>query len=144
MQWSFAIATFAIYICIIKMLEIQNRLTTKQNLISEIEKLKSHSSTIIDSPVTDLEIQPQKAQFIETLTQALEKLSPFPRPLLYASNLLDGAWLLQYSTAREIRSLKRLPWGFLVGKIYQLSILVMLVLKTRHGCNIVRVYYQVT
>ena len=102
------------------MLEVQNRLTTKQNLISEIEELKSHGSTLVDSPVTDLEIQPQKSQAIETLTQALEKLSPFPRPLLYGSNLLDGAWLLQYSTAREIRSLKRLPWGFLVGKIYQI------------------------
>ena len=100
--------------------EIQNRLTTKQNLISEIENLKSHNSAVVESPITDLEIQPQKAQFIETLTQALEKLSPFPRPLLYGSNLLDGAWLLQYSTAREIRSLKRLPLGFLVGKIYQI------------------------
>lgn len=102
------------------MLEIQNRLVIKQNLISEIEQLKGHGSTLIDSPITDLEIPPQKVQFIETLTQALEKLTPFPRPLLYASKLLDGAWLLQYSTAREIRSLKRLPWGFLVGKIYQI------------------------
>ena len=102
------------------MLEIQNRLTTKQNLISEIEELKSHSSTLVDSPITDLEIQPQKAQSLETLTQALEKLSPFPSPLLHSSNLLDGAWLLQYSTAKEIRSLKRLPFGFMVGKIYQI------------------------
>ena len=62
------------------MLEVQNRLTIKQNLISEIEELKSHGSTLVDSPATDLEIQPQKSQAIETLTQALEKLSPFPRP----------------------------------------------------------------
>jgi len=102
------------------MLETQNRLSIKQNLMSEIEELKSSYSTVIDSPITDLEIKPQKAQFIETLTQVLEKLSPFPRPLLHGSNLLDGAWLLQYSTAREIRSLKRLPLGFLVGKIYQI------------------------
>ncbi len=102
------------------MLEIQNRLTIKQDLISEIEELKRSNSTLIDAPVTDLEIQPRKVQLVETLTQALEKLSPFPRPLLYGSNLLDGAWLLQYSTAREIRSLKRLPLGFLVGKIYQI------------------------
>lgn len=73
----------------------------------------------MDSPLTDLEIKPQKAQVIESLTQALEKQNPFPRPLLYSGSLLDGAWLLQYSTAREIRSLKRLPLGFLVGKIYQ-------------------------
>ena len=102
------------------MLETKNRLTIKNNLISEIEELKKHNSTIADSPVTDLEIKPQQAQSIEKLTQALEKLTPFPRPLLYGANLLDGAWLLQYSTAREIRALKRLPLGFLVGKIYQI------------------------
>ncbi|VEP13300.1 PAP_fibrillin [Hyella patelloides LEGE 07179] len=102
------------------MQEIPNRLTIKQNLISEIEELKSQTSTLVDSPITDLEIQPQKVQLISSLTQALEKFNPFPRPLLYASNLLDGIWLLQYSTAREIRSLKRLPLGFLVGKIYQI------------------------
>ncbi len=101
------------------MLEIQNRLEIKQNLLSEIEKLKSHSKTFIDSPITDNEIPTPKVQFLEALTLALEKLNPFPRPLLYASNLLDGAWLLQYSTASEIRSLKRLPFGFLVGQIYQ-------------------------
>ena len=97
------------------MLEIQNRLIIKQNLLSEIEELKSHLKTLVDSPVTDLEIQSQKVQFISSLTLALEKLNPFPRPLLYGSNLLDGAWLLQYSTAREIRSLKRLPLGFMAG-----------------------------
>lgn len=102
-----------------KMLKIQNRLVIKQNLLSEIEELQTNLKTIIDSPITDLEIGQEKVQFIETLTLALEKLNPFPRPLLYGSNLLDGAWLLKYSTANEIRSLKRLPFGFLVGKIYQ-------------------------
>jgi hypothetical protein len=98
---------------------IQNRLTTRQNLLSVIEQLKNNQKTLVDAPITDLEIQPQKVQLIETLTLALEELNPFSRPLLYASSLLDGAWLLQYSTAREIRALKRLPLGFLVGKIYQ-------------------------
>jgi hypothetical protein len=102
------------------MLENPNRLTIKQNLLSEIEKLKSSLKTLVDSPVTDLEIQPQKVRFIETLTLDLEKLNPFPRPLLYGSNLLNGSWLLQYSTAREIRSLKRLPLGFMVGNISQI------------------------
>jgi hypothetical protein len=101
------------------MVEVRNRLAIKQNLLEEIEQLKNDQKTLVDSPITDLEIQPHKVQLIETLTQALEKLSPFPRPLLYSINLLDGAWLLKYSTAREIRSLKRLPFGFLVGKIYQ-------------------------
>lgn len=98
---------------------IQNRLEIKQNLLSEIEELKRNHNTLVDSPLVDLEIQPQKVDFLASLTLALEELNPFPRPLLYASNLLEGAWLLQYSTAREIRSLKRLPFGFLVGKIYQ-------------------------
>ena len=101
------------------MQESQNRLVIRQNLLSEIEELKSNLNTLVGSPITDLEIQPEKVESIAKLTLALEKLNPFPRPLLYATNLLDGAWLLQYSTAREIRSLKRLPLGFLVGKIYQ-------------------------
>ena len=91
----------------------------KQHLLYKIEELKNNQNTLADSPITDLEINPQKVQEIATLTINLEKFNSFPRPLLYGSNLLDGAWLLQYSTAREIRSLKRLPLGFVVGKIYQ-------------------------
>lgn len=102
------------------MVEVRNRLAIKQNLLEEIEQLKSNQKTLVDSPITDLEIQPQKVRLIETLTKGLEKLNPFPRPLLYGIDLLDGAWLLQYSTAREIRSLERLPFGFLVGKVYQI------------------------
>ena len=102
------------------MLENQNRTVIKQRLLKEIETLKKDCDTIADSPITDLEIKPQKAKEIENLTLNLEKLNSFPRPLLYSSNLLDGAWLLQYSTAREIRSLKQLFLGFKVGKIYQI------------------------
>lgn len=98
---------------------IQNRLAIKQNLLSQIEQLKNKLGMLNGSPLTDLEIQPEAIKTIENLTLALEQSNPFPRPLLHASNLLDGAWLLQYSTAREIRSLKRLPLGFVVGKIYQ-------------------------
>ncbi len=101
------------------MVEIQNRLEIKQNLLSEITKLKKKLNCFVDSPITDLEIDPDKVKLIETLTINLEELSAFPDPLLSDINLLNGAWLLQYSTAREIRSLKRLPFGFLVEKIYQ-------------------------
>ena len=38
------------------MLEIQNRLKIKHNLLSEIEQLKKHLATLIDDPITDLEI----------------------------------------------------------------------------------------
>ncbi len=102
------------------MSKIQNRLEVRQNLLEEIEQLKNNRKSLEGSPITDLEIKPQKVREIETLTLALEKLTSFPRPLLYGGQLLDGSWLLQYSTAREIRSLRRLPLGFLVGKIYQI------------------------
>lgn len=102
------------------MVEVRNRIATKQNLLKEIERLKNEQKIPVDVPITDLEIQPRFVSALETLTQALEESNPFPRPLLYASTLLDGAWLLQYSTAREIRSLKRLPLGFQVGKVYQI------------------------
>lgn len=36
-----------------------------------------------------------------------------------ASYLLGGAWQLLYSTAREIRSLSKLPLGLKVGQVYQ-------------------------
>ena len=101
------------------MRETSNRLAVKQNLLAEIAELKNQQETLVDSPITDLVISSQKVKLIENLTTSLEQLNPFPRPLLYAINLLDGAWLLQYSTAREIRSLKSLPFGFLVEKIYQ-------------------------
>ncbi len=102
------------------MLETQNRLAVKQSLLDKIETLKQGRKTLADAPITDLQINPQQIEEIATLTKALEELNLYSRPLLYGVNLLDGAWLLQYSTAREIRSLKRLPLGFLVGKIYQI------------------------
>lgn len=145
------------------MLENQNRLTTKQKLLSKIEELKNQPSIVINSPeakklrqymqekgspLTDLEIQPQEVHLLETLTQALENLNPFPRPLLYGSNLLDGAWLLQYSTAREIRSLKRLPFGFIVGKIYQIIDISNASFENKawvqHGSGLLSGYVRVT
>ena len=100
--------------------QIQNRLAIKQNLESRIQKLQNNRQVIDGSPITDLEIKQKDALDLEKLTIELEKISPFPQPLTYAGQLLDGAWLLEYSTAREIRSLRSLPFGFLVGKIYQI------------------------
>ena len=100
--------------------QTQNRLTVKQNLENRIQKLQSDRQVLDSSPLTDLEIEPKNVQDIEMLATDLEKLSPFPQPLTYAAQLLDGAWLLEYSTAREIRSLRTLPLGFMVGKIYQI------------------------
>lgn len=102
------------------MLDIQNRLAVKLKLLDKIAEFKQNIQAIDDAPLTDLEIKPQQVRELATLTTALEKLNSYPRPLLYGTNLLDGSWLLQYSTAREIRALKSLPLGFLVGKIYQI------------------------
>lgn len=100
--------------------KVQNRLAVKQNLLERIKQLQNNRQVLDGSPITDLEIKPKDVRDIETLRLNLEELSPFPKPLRYASQLLDGAWLLEYSTAREIRSLIRLPFGFQVGKIYQI------------------------
>lgn len=102
------------------MLKIPNRLAVKQSLQEKIKQLQGDRQVPEGSPITDLEIKQKDVQEIEALTVNLEELSPFPRPLSYASQLLNGAWILEYSTAREIRSLKSLPFGFLVGKIYQI------------------------
>ena len=103
-----------------QILDSENRLVVRQNLLQEIEALKKTTSALPNAPITDLDIPAQKVAEINNLTIALEKLNPFPRPILYSANLLDGAWLLQYSTAREIRSLKQLPFGLQVGGIYQI------------------------
>lgn len=99
---------------------MQNRIAVKQNLETRIKQLQSQRDVLDGSPITNLEITAKDARDLETLTARLEQLSPFPQPLKYAAQLLDGAWLLEYSTAREIRSLSSLPFGFLVGKIYQI------------------------
>lgn len=101
------------------MVEVRNRLSIKQKLLAEIERVRKEQPTLVGAPITDLDTQPQSVSAITAITEELEALNPFPQPLSSAGNLLNGAWLLQYSTAREIRSLKRLPLGFQVGKIYQ-------------------------
>ena len=100
--------------------KIQNRISVKQNLESRIRELQNNRQALNGCPLTDLEIEQQDVRYLETLATELEKRSPFPEPLIYANQLLDGAWLLEYSTAREIRSLRSLPFGFQVGKIYQI------------------------
>ena len=95
---------------------LNNRLLVKEKLQAELEKLQIKSK---GSPVTDLKLDKTLAEEIEQLTAELESLNPNPSPLLNATALLNGAWQLQYSTAREIRSLDSLPWGLKLGKVYQ-------------------------
>jgi len=126
----------------------QNRLAIRQNLLNQIEQLQKNRQALNGSPVTDIEIRQKQALQIETLTVELEKLAPFPRPLNYAKELLDGSWLLEYSTAREIRSLSNLPFGFLVGKIYQIIDVASTSFENKawveHKSNLLSGYVRIT
>lgn len=94
-------------------------LTESATLLSTIEELKTPSQAQLGTPLTDVTIKPTDAQKIESLAQALEAKNPYLYPLLYKPQLLDGVWLLHYSTSREIRSLTKFKLGFQLGKVYQ-------------------------
>jgi hypothetical protein len=87
----------------------------KEKLQASLEKIQTNS----DGPVTNLQLEETLAAELEQLTTELESVNPNPYPLLNATALLDGVWQLQYSTAREIRSLASLPLGLKVGKVFQ-------------------------
>jgi hypothetical protein len=91
-------------------------LQLQEKLQALLDKIPVHRD---GSPVTNLKLDKTIITEIEQLTTELESLNPNPQPLLNAISLLDGAWQLQYSTAREIRSLDSLPLGLKVGKVYQ-------------------------
>ncbi|MGB3651983.1 MAG: PAP/fibrillin family protein [Rivularia sp. (in: cyanobacteria)] len=95
---------------------MNNLLSQKEKLQTLLEKIQSNND---DSPVTNLKLDKSLVDEIEQLTTELEEVNPNPQPLLYATSLLNGNWLLQYSTAREIRSLSSLPLGLKIGKVYQ-------------------------
>lgn len=92
------------------------RQALKEKLQALIQENKKQDD---GSPITNLKIDKNKATEIEQLTVELENLNPHPQPLQNAINLLNGAWQLQYSTAREIRALDSLPLGLSIGKVYQ-------------------------
>lgn len=87
----------------------------KEKLQASLEKIQTNS----DGPVTNLQLEETLAAELEQLTTELESVNPNLYPLLHATALLDGVWQLQYSTAREIRSLASLPLGLKVGKVFQ-------------------------
>ncbi len=92
-----------------------NPLPQKEKLQTLLEKIHQND----DSPVTNLTLNETLVEEIEQLTREVEEVNPNPQPLLYATSLLNGNWQLQYSTAREIRSLSSLPLGLKIGKVYQ-------------------------
>lgn len=90
-------------------------LILKEKLQTLLEEITSED----DSPVTNLTLDKTLVEEIEQLSTKVEEVNPNPQPLLNAIALLNGKWLLQYSTAREIRSLSSLPLGLKIGKVYQ-------------------------
>ncbi|MEM1393609.1 MAG: PAP/fibrillin family protein [Cyanobacteria bacterium P01_H01_bin.150] len=94
---------------------MSNSLALKEKLQILLDKITSEE----DSPVTNLTLEEELVEEIEQLTMEVEGINPNAQPLLNAINLLNGKWLLQYSTAREIRSLSSLPLGLKIGKVYQ-------------------------
>jgi PAP_fibrillin len=79
-----------------------NNQILKEKLQATIKKIQTKDD---GSPVTNLRLDKTLVSEIEQLAIDLESLNPHPQPLLNATALLEGAWQLQYSTAREIRSL---------------------------------------
>lgn len=88
----------------------------KEKLQGTIKNIQTRND---GSPVTNLKLDKTLVAEIEKLVIDLESLNPNPKPLLDTTDLLEGAWQLQYSTAREIRSLDALPFGLKIGKVYQ-------------------------
>ncbi|MHC0063101.1 PAP/fibrillin family protein [Nostoc sp. UIC 10890] len=124
---------------------MNNQLSIKEKLQATLEKIQTKSD---GSPITDLQLDKTLAAEIEQLTTELESLNPNPHPLLYATSLLAGTWQLQYSTAREIRSLVSLPLGLKLGKVYQVidvaNKLFFNLAQVKHLLGIVSGYVKVT
>lgn len=91
----------------------------KFQLLDAIAEAKSQRFYPQNLPITDIELDTVTGENIASYTEQLEAVNPNPQPLLNNPQLLDGAWLLRYSTAREIRSLASLPFGFKLGEVYQ-------------------------
>ncbi|MEH2080505.1 MAG: PAP/fibrillin family protein [Nostoc sp.] len=124
---------------------MNNQLLIKKKLQVKLENIQTKSD---GSPITDLQLDKTLAAEIEQLTTELESVNPNLNPLLYATSLLEGAWQLQYSTAREIRSLASLPLGLKLGKVYQVidvaNKLFFNLAKVKHPLGLVSGYVKVT
>ena len=124
---------------------MNNQLLIKEKLQAKLEKIQTKSD---GSPVTNLKLDETLAEEIEQLTTELESVNPNLNPLLNATYLLDGAWQLQYSTAREIRSLVSLPLGLKLCKVYQVidvaNKLFFNLAKVKHFLGLVSGYVKVT
>ncbi len=122
-----------------------NNQILKEKLQATIKKIQTKDD---GSPVTNLRLNKTLVAEIEQLAIDLESLNPHPQPLLNATALLEGAWQLQYSTAREIRSLDSLPLGLQIGKVYQViniaNKLFFNLAQVQHPLKIISGYVKVT
>lgn len=122
-----------------------NNQILKEKLQATIKKIQTKDD---GSPVTNLRLDKTLVAEIEQLAIDLENLNPHPQPLLNATALLEGAWQLQYSTAREIRSLDSLPLGLQIGKVYQViniaNKLFFNLAQVQHPLKIISGYVKVT
>ncbi|MGB7415748.1 MAG: PAP/fibrillin family protein [Thermosynechococcaceae cyanobacterium] len=127
---------------------MNHRTELKQTLVTTIKELQPAAKP--DAPITDLDINKQQVQSIESLATSLESLTPYPYPLADqdATQTLNGAWLLLYSDAREIRSLASLPLGLVVGQVLQIIDVANLSFENkayvRHPWGIVTGYVRIT
>lgn len=127
---------------------MHNKLSLKQKLLTTIEDLGKQKGLDKNVPITNSIISSEIATKIETITQSLESLNPFPQPLLYGLNLLEGIWQLNYSTAREIRSLNALPFGFQLQEVYQIinteKASFFNIAFVKHSSKLIKGYVKVT
>ncbi|WP_414549563.1 PAP/fibrillin family protein [Anabaena sp. CCY 0017] len=125
---------------------MNNPLSLKQKLQASLEEMQTKSN--LSSPLTDLKLDKTSAAEIAQLATELENCNPHPQPLLNAISLLNGAWKLLYSTAREIRSLDSLPLGLQLGEVYQVidvnNTLFFNLAFVKHPLGIVSAYVKVT
>ncbi len=99
---------------------MKSRLLLKQELLTTIKNNAEKVNINPEYPITDTLISQEESNKIEEITIDLESLNPFPQTLVYGVNLLDGIWQLDYSSAREIRSLNKLPFGLKLKQVYQI------------------------
>lgn len=127
---------------------MNNRLSVKEKLLSVIENCAINQGINPEYPITDTMLSNELVTEIGEITNTLESLNPYPQPLLYGVSLLDGIWQLHYSTAREIRSLNRLPFGLILQRVYQIidtkNASFFNIAFVKHPLNLVNGYVKVT
>ncbi len=127
---------------------LNSRLINKEKLLSTIALNAKNKGYNPDYPITDVLLSSSQADIIEQLSSNLEAQNPFPKPLFYGANLLDGIWQLHYSTAREIRSLNKLPFNFQLQTVYQIintqDASFYNIAFVKHPSNLLQGYVKVT